>query len=214
MLDYYSSHYQHYHHITFGLAPSSFLLPFADRFSAGGLVLDVGCGSGRDLLWLKHRGFEVIGFDRCYGLAALAKEHVQCPVVVGDFTHFDFSRFAADGLLLVGALVHVPCECFQSVFLNISACLRPEGHLLLTMKEGHGMKSSDDGREFFFWQVSALDGLLKGMGFSNSRSASDVACIKQPCEFRKETGSHKELWEAIRIRGAFRLIAVQSMEMI
>jgi len=31
----------------------------------------VGCGSGRDLLWLKNRGFKVIGFERPKGLAEL-----------------------------------------------------------------------------------------------------------------------------------------------
>ncbi|MHC1744017.1 MAG: class I SAM-dependent methyltransferase [Syntrophobacteraceae bacterium] len=165
MPDYYSEHYQHYHRITFGLDPTSFLSPLADRLSPGACVLDVGCGSGRDLLWLKLRGFNVIGFDRCFELAALAKEKVQCPVVVGDFVHFDFSRFAADGLLLVGALVHVPHESFEDVLLNIAACLEPDGHVLLTMKEGDGTKSDGEGRVFTFWQASALDRLLKGMGF-------------------------------------------------
>jgi len=35
-------------------------------------VLDVGCGSGRDLLWMKKWNFEVIGFERSPGFAELA----------------------------------------------------------------------------------------------------------------------------------------------
>ena len=38
-------------------------------------VLDIGCGSGRDLKWLRERGFSVTGFERSKGLAALARRH-------------------------------------------------------------------------------------------------------------------------------------------
>jgi len=34
---------------------------------------ELGCGSGRDLLWLKNRGFHVIGFERSPGLAELCR---------------------------------------------------------------------------------------------------------------------------------------------
>ena len=54
--------------------PSSFLQPFASHLAEGSLILDVWCGSGRDLLWLKNRGFKVIGFERSKGLAELARD--------------------------------------------------------------------------------------------------------------------------------------------
>ena len=45
-------------------APAPFLTPLADRLPAGSLVLDVGCGSGRDLCWMKSKGFRVMGLER------------------------------------------------------------------------------------------------------------------------------------------------------
>jgi len=38
----------------------------------------VGCGSGRDLLWMKKQDFDVIGFERSPGLAELARENAGC----------------------------------------------------------------------------------------------------------------------------------------
>ena len=62
MSDYYQKNYTSYHEKTFSIDPSSFLAPLAQRLPSEAFVLDVGCGSGRDLLWMKNKGFEVIGF--------------------------------------------------------------------------------------------------------------------------------------------------------
>ena len=53
MPDYYQKNYKTYHEKTFSIDPSSFLDPFAKRLPGDAFVLDVGCGSGRDLLWMK-----------------------------------------------------------------------------------------------------------------------------------------------------------------
>jgi SAM-dependent methyltransferase len=91
MSNYYQKNYKAYHEKTFSIDPSSFLAPLAQRLSADAFVLDVGCGSGRDLLWMKKRGFDVIGFERSPGLAELARDNAACEVMEGDFESYDFS---------------------------------------------------------------------------------------------------------------------------
>ncbi|MFO7972749.1 MAG: class I SAM-dependent methyltransferase [Desulfobacterales bacterium] len=56
MSDYYQKNYNAYHEKTFSMDPSSFLAPLAQRLPAEAFILDVGCCSGRDLLWMKKRG--------------------------------------------------------------------------------------------------------------------------------------------------------------
>ena len=75
MPDYYQENYKAYHEKTFSIDPSSFLEPLARRLPPEAFILDVGCGSGRDLMWMAKRGFEVIGFERSPGLAELAREN-------------------------------------------------------------------------------------------------------------------------------------------
>ena len=69
-----------------------FLEPMISYLPPEGVVWDVGCGSGRDLRWLKQRGFRVVGLERSPGLARRAAAHAGCRVIQEDFGAFDFFR--------------------------------------------------------------------------------------------------------------------------
>ena len=98
MKDFYSENYKLYHERTFSIDPSLFLEPLIKVLPRGAYILDVGCGSGRDLLWLKERGFKVMGFERSEGLAELARKNSGCEVIEGDFETFDFSLLSFDAV--------------------------------------------------------------------------------------------------------------------
>lgn len=63
MSDYYQKHFQTYHQRTFSIDPSSFLEPLRKHLDPGCRILDIGCGSGRDMLWFRNLGFTVIAFN-------------------------------------------------------------------------------------------------------------------------------------------------------
>jgi SAM-dependent methyltransferase len=108
--DYYQAHSAEYHEQTAHIDPTSFLEPLAKHLQPGSRILDVGCGSGRDLLWFKHRGFDPTGLERSPGLARLARNHSGCDVTTADFETFDFACFQVDAVILAASLVHVPNE--------------------------------------------------------------------------------------------------------
>jgi SAM-dependent methyltransferase len=157
--DYYQENHKKYHEQTAGIDPASFLTPLVRCLTPGSSILDVGCGSGRDMWWLKDRGFRSTGFERASGLAALAREHSGCPVLEGDFEGYDFSGMDVDAILLVGALVHVPHERFSKILSNIVQALNPEGHVLLTLKEGVKTRDGGGDRVFYLWK----DGVLRAV---------------------------------------------------
>ncbi|MFO7728277.1 MAG: class I SAM-dependent methyltransferase [Desulfonatronovibrio sp.] len=161
---FYHTHAQDYFSQTIEVDPSSFLLPLVEHLTPGSKVLDIGCGSGRDMLWLKERGFHCTGLERSPDLAALARQHSTQPVVVADFESFDFSPMNMDGILLIGALVHLPHDRFPLVLSNILKALKKGGHALITMKQGQGRQESDDGRSFYLWDKEDLLSILKKMG--------------------------------------------------
>lgn len=186
MNDYYKDKYLAYHRKTFLVDPSLFLAPFVSKLKKGCHVLDLGCGSGRDLLWLKKRGFKVTGFERSKGLADLAKKNADCEVIEGDFETYDFSQITVDAILMSGSFVHIPHSRLAKVLRNITRALHPvppmEIHrpmlAYISLKQGSGAISDEEGRKFYLWKEPALSKLLVGVGFevidlSISESAVD-----------------------------------------
>jgi SAM-dependent methyltransferase len=164
MTDYYHKNFKAYFDKTVSIDPSAFLTDFSTRLTPGARVLDVGCGSGRDMRWLSGKGFEVTGFERSPGMADLAKKNAGCPVIMGDFETYDFASLAADGIILSGSLVHVPHGRLLSVIENVAAALIAPGHIFLSLKEGRGKRADKGNRVFYLWQDEDLRPLFKALG--------------------------------------------------
>lgn len=173
--DFYQIHASEYHGRTFSVDSTSFLLPLVAKLAAGASILDVGCGSGRDLLWLKNRGFSVRGFEGSPALAELARKNVGCGVVEGDFTTYDFSAMRADAVILIGALVHVLPADVVSVLRNIAAALKVDGLMLITVKEGDNRSEGVDGRIFYLYQDHDLRTVFAALGFAVLDFSRDVS---------------------------------------
>src|SRR5262245_42693381 len=114
----------------------------------GSLVLDFGCGSGRDLRELHRRGFRVIGVDYSPPLATMARSHSGQEVVLMDFRASPLTASTFDGIWAVASLLHVPRAQVLSVLGALNACLRAYGILLSSMQKGHGSETAADGRHF------------------------------------------------------------------
>lgn len=185
--DFYQDHCHDYFVRTVSVDPAPFLTPFINRLPRRATVLDLGCGSGRDLLWLKNRGYKVIGFERSPGLAELARTHADCDIIVGDFERFDFSRFSVDAVMASGSLVHISHQRLAGVLAGILTALKPAGLLYISLKQGHGIKTDPFGRTFYLWENNRLIDLwthlgLRSVHFSSSRSALNskddwLACV-------------------------------------
>ena len=175
--DFYDTHYQKYHNKTFNIDSASFLVTLSNCLQGGSTVLDIGCGSGRDLLWLKKKGYEPTGFERSPNLAELARQNSGCPVLEGDFTLFDFSTLQFDALLLVGSLVHLGYSELGSVLIRISRALKSDGFVYITLKEGYGMSRQEDGRIFTLWQVEHLERIFRDHGFAVLDFTRDISVV-------------------------------------
>jgi SAM-dependent methyltransferase len=175
MKDFYSENYREYSGRTFGIDPSGFLSPLAAKLPPGALILDIGCGSGRDLLWLKNRGFRVMGFERSPGLAGLARKNAGCDVLEGDFSSYDFSSIRADAVILIGALVHIPHVDFAAVLRLLTEALKENGLMLITVKEGTGKAEGADGRIFYLFLHEELEEIFSSLGFQLLGFSRDIS---------------------------------------
>ena len=73
---FYDAHAGQYVRDTFGLVMAPLYEPFLALVPAGGHILDVGCGSGRDALAFLRRGFRVTAIDASGEMARLASERI------------------------------------------------------------------------------------------------------------------------------------------
>lgn len=176
MKDFYRANYQQYFDATVDLNPSSYLVPFIGFLAPGAKILDIGCGSGRDMKWLREKGYEVCGIERSLPLACFAREHSGRPVIAADFEMHDFSLDSSfDALLLIGALVHYDRKPFDNILCRTLAALKPGGLLLISMKEGDGIKIGRDKRVFVLYRREILENIffrnrLKIIDFRRSQS--------------------------------------------
>ena len=157
MNNYYEENHQQYFDSTVSIDPSAFLEPLAKWLEPSSTVLDIGCGSGRDLRWFANRGFQPTGFEYAPGLADLARQHAGCSVIEGDFRSYDFSSLQFSALVFVGSLVHIPRESFSDILKSICKALVARGLILITMKEGRGTSFAPDGRIFTLWSQKDIE---------------------------------------------------------
>lgn len=183
MENFYEDRHQHYFDSTVDIDPSVFLEPLASRLKPQATILDIGCGSGRDLLWFARRGFRPTGFEQAPSLAELARKHSNCSVMEGDFSRFDFAELHFDALVLVGSLVHIFPEELPAILTRTCQALNSGGLLLITLKEGRGSSHAADGRVFTLWSTEDIENVF-------------AACNLHILDFSRQISKvrHDDIW--------------------
>jgi SAM-dependent methyltransferase len=153
--DYYEINARAYFERTNRVDPAPILTPLLPHLRAGCTILDIGCGSGRDLKWLKGKGFKPSGLERSPTLAIMASEHSDCPVSIADLFEYQ-PPIHYDCILLIGTLVHLAKPEFPQALRSVMRMLKAGGIMLLSMKAWGGSEKSEDGRVFQLWSDSEL----------------------------------------------------------
>jgi SAM-dependent methyltransferase len=109
-----------------------------ERYSAllppGGVVLDLGCGTGRPIgTWLAGRGFAVTGVDAAPAMLALAAGNLPGARLVQQDMRALALGESFDGILSWDAFFHLSPEAQPACLARIAAHLRPGGVLMLTV---------------------------------------------------------------------------------
>jgi SAM-dependent methyltransferase len=119
---------------------------FLSHIPAGGLILDAGCGSGRDTKAFIGQGFRVVAFDGSASMAELASRH--CGQHVSQRKFAEVSEQACyDGVWACASLLHLPVAEIPDAIARLWAALKPGGVAYLSFKHGTGERQ-DSGRHF------------------------------------------------------------------
>ncbi len=107
---------------------SPLLQKYAEKFSAPGRALDLGCGNGANSLFLADKGFKVTALDEI--LPPQRPQHSNIRWVEGDILNFDFSG-QYEVILALNILQFLEKNARNAIMEKIYQALKPGGWLLI-----------------------------------------------------------------------------------
>jgi len=118
------------------------LLIAAEQFlnitQPGAFVLDLGCGTGRDMAWFESQGATAIGSDFSAGMLAQARRRARGGLVQADMRRLPFQTARFQGVWCCAALLHLPKADVPRALAEVHRGLNPGGVLFLAVQEGMG----------------------------------------------------------------------------
>jgi SAM-dependent methyltransferase len=140
------------------------LLPNGDH-----LVLDAGCGSGRDCRSFQWRGLPVIGVDLSAGLLHEARRVTTASLIQTDLRRLPIADNVVSGIWACASLVHLKEPVFASAVGEFLRVLKPGGVLFVSVRPGIGTewrRDSRGGRRFFqLYEPREIEAALRAVGF-------------------------------------------------
>ena len=142
---------------------------FAASLPTPSLILDAGCGPGRDLERFVEHGHVARGVELNPEFVVRARRHAPT-------AHCDQRDVASchpsgffDGIWAAAALVHLPADDMFDVLGQFGTLLRPEGKLFVSVRSSGrtGWLDEPDGRRWYtVWPAEDIAAAITNAGFT------------------------------------------------
>lgn len=132
---------------------------FLQKVNPGRLILDLGCGSGRDSHYFLQHGYQVCAVDGSLELCRLAEEYLGQKVHHLMFQQLDWQN-QFDGVWACASLLHCTNEELPDILQRVADSLKSQGVLYLSFKYGD-FSGWRNGRYFTDLTEDRLAKLLK-----------------------------------------------------
>ena len=133
--NYYNQHAQAFFENTYQVEMESLYAPFLRYLPEQASILDLGCGSGRDILAFKKKGYQVEAIDYSAELVKKARELTNIEVRQQSF--YDLAENNKyDGIWACASLLHCERDRLTEVLGLIFKALKPNGVCYMSFKYG------------------------------------------------------------------------------
>lgn len=158
-INYYNQHAEQFAESTFNVDMESLYQPFLAHLSVGARILDVGCGSGRDSLAFKNKGYEVEAID--YSVAMVQKAKELTGIEVKHQSFYDLEQVECfEGIWACASLLHCERRRLVDVIQKMLRALKVNGVIYLSFKYGDSDREKE-GRYFTDLNEQQLSELLE-----------------------------------------------------
>lgn len=144
-MDYYKENLQEFIKNTIDVDMSEIYTRFEEYLSPEDSILDLGCGSGRDLKYFNTK-YQAQGLEPSKSLADHARKLSNCEVYQSSIQDFITDR-KYDAVWACASLLHIKNSELPEVFLKIKELLKPDGVIYCSFKYGD-FEGERDGRYF------------------------------------------------------------------
>jgi 2-polyprenyl-3-methyl-5-hydroxy-6-metoxy-1,4-benzoquinol methylase len=145
-----------------------------------GRVLEVGCGSGLFLAFLRQAGYEVAGLDPSKADVEYARERLGVEAIHGDLETPGLATGRYDAVLMIYVLEHIADP--HAALARVAALLRPGGWVVLGLPVMDSLQArllgprwsavTEAPRHVHIPSVAGARRLLAGAGFRDVRTAA------------------------------------------
>lgn len=162
----------------------------------GALILDFGCGSGRDSRYFLSKGFSVEACDGSEEMVRIASETSGIPVRKMLFEELD-EKERYDGIFACASILHVPFEGLPDILARMERALKNDGTIYVSFKYGN-FEGERNGRFFTDMTMERLQERLKAAAGKNGGRGLQVASSRITGDVRP--GRENEKWLNVILR--------------
>jgi len=159
-IDYYNTNAKGFITSTFSANMEQMYQGFLQFLEPGASILDIGCGSGRDSLWFKNKGYKVWAFDGSEEMVKHCKPFLGDNVCLATFEDYQTTQLF-DGIWACASLLHVKREQLKEVVDKYTSLLIDGGIFFMSYK----IREEDyekDGRQFTNFTEASLEKFVDG----------------------------------------------------
>jgi 2-polyprenyl-3-methyl-5-hydroxy-6-metoxy-1,4-benzoquinol methylase len=155
-LNFYNTHAKSYISETENMNVDEVTTLFLSLITAQSHILDLGCGSGRDSLFFKHKGHKITAVDGSRQIAQIASERLQQTVLLQDFNHLTLlDRYEA--IWACASLLHCKLANLPLILNNLKKHLKRKGIFYASFKYAPTSYEAKDENGRFFSYLSTHD---------------------------------------------------------
>lgn len=145
---YYEKNYKKYESEKHDITMIGTYEPFLKRLPKDAKILDLGCGTGRDSLYFKKLGFQVVALDGSKEMCKIAEKNLNQKVICTTYENMDLNE-QFDGIWACSSLLHLTEEDLINILKKLENYLQEDGILYASFKKGTN-EEIENGRYFYY----------------------------------------------------------------